>query len=181
MIATSFMYFNYINNWDNQRDKGAKGYAVLISGNILFVSVETNDAFYGIYIDCWNCVRWDGITFSGKIHFENSLFNNSIINIQELNFFQIYKIFYGNGVILRGYMLFEGIETKSFIFFLNYHHTKKIKIDQMIQINLIGTNYQEDSQINSICGLEISSPNITITRSNGTTHYHILERKIIHF
>ena len=117
MIATSFMYFNYINNWDDSRDEGANGHAVLISGNILFVSVETNDAFYGIYIGGWSCFRWDGITFSGKIHFENSLFNNSIINIQQLNFYQNYDMKIGTAVILKGYMLFEGIETKSFFFF----------------------------------------------------------------
>ena len=120
MIATSFMYFNYINNWDNQKVQGAKGHAVLISGNILFVSVEANDAFYGIYINCWNSVQWDGITFSGKIHLENSLFNSSIINFQQFNFLQIIDVFFGTGVILRGYMLFEGIESKSFYFyFLN--------------------------------------------------------------
>lgn len=110
------MYFNYINCWDNKNDEGAVGHAILISGNILFVSVETNDAFYGIYINGWNCFRWDGITFSGKIHFENSLFNNSIINIEQINFYQVYHIKIGTGVILRGEMLFEGIETKSFFF-----------------------------------------------------------------
>lgn len=40
----------------------------------------------------------------------------------------------------------------------------------MIQINLIATDYLYDFLINSICGLEISSPNITITRSNGNIH-----------
>ena len=94
--------------------KGTIGHAIWISGNIHFVSVETIDAFYCIYINGWNSFQWDGITFSGTIHFENSLFNNSILNLQQMDFFEISYLNLGTGVIFRGHMLFDGIETKSF-------------------------------------------------------------------